>query len=143
MGRHRATIEWRLGDGEDFLAGRYSRGHAVAFEGGHQAPGTASAQVVGDRWAAKGAVDPEEMLVASISACHMLSFLHVARLAGFVAESYRDAAEGTLTENADGRLALTRTVLRPQIAWRGAPPRLRSWTGCTTRRTRPVSSPTR
>jgi organic hydroperoxide reductase OsmC/OhrA len=122
MGVHRASVDWRLGDGEDFLAGRYSRGHAVRFEGGHEAPGSASAQVVGNRWAVPGAVDPEEMLVAAISACHMLSFLHVARIEGLVAESYRDEGEGMLEPNAEGRLAVTRVVLRPQIAWRGRAP---------------------
>ena len=39
------------------------------------------------------AVDPEEMLVAALSSCHMLSFLYEARKAGFVVEAYDDAAE--------------------------------------------------
>ncbi|WP_091735028.1 OsmC family protein [Phenylobacterium immobile] len=120
MALHRARIAWSLGDGEDFAKGRYSRGHSVTFEGGHAAPGTASAHVVGAQWAVAGSVDPEEMLVASISTCHMLSFLHVARLAGLVVTSYADEAEGVLEPNNQGRLALTRVTLHPAIAYDGA-----------------------
>lgn len=122
MAVHRARIAWTLAEGEDFARGRYSRGHSVAFEGGHQAPGAAAAHVVGKAWAAAGAVDPEEMLVASISACHMLSFLHVARLAGLVVTAYADDAEGVLEPNAEGRLAVTRVTLKPAITYAGRQP---------------------
>jgi organic hydroperoxide reductase OsmC/OhrA len=119
---YRADIAWSLQPGEDFIAGRYSRGHAIAFGGGLQASGTASPHVVGPRWSVAGAVDPEEMLVGAISTCHMLSYLHVAREAGLVASSYRDAAEGMLSENAEGRMAVTRVTLRPQIEYLGRSP---------------------
>ncbi len=122
MSVHRATAEWRLGEGEDFLPGRYSRGHAVTFEGGHAVPGTASRHVVGNKWSVAGAVDPEEMLTAAISTCHMLSFLHAARTAGFTVVSYRDEAEGLMEKNAEGRLAVTRAILRPRIAYAGTAP---------------------
>jgi organic hydroperoxide reductase OsmC/OhrA len=122
MSTHRATVAWRLQDGEEFLTGRYSRGHTVSFEGRHEVPGTASPHVVGNKWSAPGAVDPEEMLTGAISACHMLSFLHVARTAGFTVLSYRDEAEGLMEKNAEGRLAITRVVLRPQIAYAGRTP---------------------
>ncbi|MBL8770626.1 MAG: OsmC family protein [Phenylobacterium sp.] len=120
MATYRATVEWTLKDGEDFANGRYSRGHTVSFAE-HVVPATASRHVVG-KWAAPGAVDPEEMLVASISNCHMLTFLHRARLAGFVVTRYRDAAEGVMEKNADGRMAVTRVTLRPEIAYDGARP---------------------
>lgn len=122
MATYRANVDWMLGDGEDFPNGRYSRGHSVMFEPGPRVRGTASPHVVGAKWAEEGAVDPEQMLVASISACHMLSFLHVARLAGFVATRYRDAAEGLMEKNAEGRIAVTRVALRPTIDWQGATP---------------------
>lgn len=122
MATFRANVDWALKDGEDFPNGRYSRGHSVLFEPGPRVRGTASPHVVGAKWAEEGAVDPEQMLVASISACHMLSFLHVARLAGFVATRYQDAAEGRMEKNAEGRIAVTRVALRPQIAWDGAAP---------------------
>jgi organic hydroperoxide reductase OsmC/OhrA len=74
------------------------------------------------KWAAPGAVDPEEMLVASISACHMLTFLHMARLAGFVVTRYRDAAVGVMEKDAEGRMAVTLVTLRPEISYDGTRP---------------------
>jgi len=120
MALFRASVDWALGAGEDFTAGRYVRGHTVAFEGGPQVRGTASHHVVGNKWAEAGAVDPEQLLVAAIAGCHMLSFLHVARLAGFAVGRYRDTGEGLMEPNGEGRLAITRVTLRPRIAWRGA-----------------------
>lgn len=116
-----ADVAWTLGSDEDFPAGRYSRGHTVAFDGGTVVPASASPHVVG-RWAVEAAVDPEEMLVAALSNCHMLSFLHVARLAGFVVTAYRDHAEGVMGDIAPGRQAITRVVLHPRMAWRGPVP---------------------
>jgi organic hydroperoxide reductase OsmC/OhrA len=99
MAAYRATVDWTLtAPAEDFAKGRYSRGHSVSFGSGVEVPGTASHQVVGNKWAVEGAVDPEEMLVGSICACHMLSFLHVARE------------------------AVTRVTLRPEITYDGCQP---------------------
>jgi organic hydroperoxide reductase OsmC/OhrA len=124
MAHYRATCDWSLGDlpAEDFLKGRYPRGHTVAFEGGPQIRSTASAHVVGNKWAEAGAADPEQMLVSALSVCHMLSFLHVAREAGFAVQRYRDEAEGVLEKNAEGRLAVTRVALRPVIGYAGRAP---------------------
>jgi organic hydroperoxide reductase OsmC/OhrA len=120
-GPYRADINWTLKKGEDFLKGRYSRGHIVSFDGGVEVAASASSHVVG-KWAVAEAVDPEEMLVAALSSCHMLSFLHVAREAGFTVAVYRDHAEGVVTEIAPGRQAVTRVVLHPQIEWAGSVP---------------------
>jgi organic hydroperoxide reductase OsmC/OhrA len=122
MAVFRATVDWALKDGEDFPNGRYLRGHSVAFEHGPEVRGTATAHVVGNKWAEAGAVDPEQMLVASLSSCHMLTFLHVAKLAGFVVNRYRDEAEGVMEKNAEGRFAVTRVILRPQITYEGRAP---------------------
>ena len=72
--------------------------------------------------AAPDAVDPEEMLVGSLSQCHMLTFLHKAREAGFVVASYRDDAEGLMEQVAPGRMAVTKVWLRPQIRYEGKAP---------------------
>ncbi|HME83102.1 MAG TPA: OsmC family protein [Roseiarcus sp.] len=121
MATYTADVSWTLKGGEDFLKGRFSRGHTVSFDGGIVVPASASPHVVG-KWAVEAAVDPEEMLVAALSNCHMLSFLHVARLAGFTVAAYRDHAEGTMEEIAPGRQAVTKVVLHPQIEWTGAAP---------------------
>ena len=120
MASYRATIDWALEDGGDFLNGRYSRGHVVEFAE-HRMPATSSPHVVG-KWAQKGAVDPEEMLVASLSSCHMLTFLHMARLEGFTITRYRDAAEGTMTKNEAGVPWVSKVVLRPEISYAGKRP---------------------
>jgi organic hydroperoxide reductase OsmC/OhrA len=122
METYTADINWKLADGEDFPKGRYSRGHTVSFDGGTVVPASASPHVVGSKWSVKEAVDPEEMLVAALSDCHMFSFLHVARLAGFTVAAYRDHAEGTMEELAPGKQAITKVVLHPQIEWIGEAP---------------------
>ena len=120
MAEYRASIDWTLEDGGDFAKGRYSRAHSVKFSE-HTVPGTASRHVVG-KWAAPGAVDPEEMLVASISTCHMLTFLHVARLKDFVVTRYRDAAVGVMEKDGQGRMAVTGVTLHPEITYGGKRP---------------------
>ena len=121
MATYTADVTWRLQEGEDFLKGRYSRGHTISFDGGTVVPASASPHVVG-KWAVPAAVDPEEMLVAALSTCHMLTFLNVARLAGFAVTAYADHAEGVMAEIAPGRQAVTQVVLHPRIDWAGAAP---------------------
>lgn len=122
MATYRATADWSLKDGEDFATGRYSRGHSVVFGSGFTAPGTASHHVVGNKWSVAGAVDPEEMLVGAITTCHMLSFLHIAREAGFLVARYRDAAEGLMERREDGEMWVSRVTLHPEIAYVGRQP---------------------
>ncbi|HEX5184634.1 MAG TPA: OsmC family protein [Allosphingosinicella sp.] len=119
MSEHLATIEWHS-DG-NFREGRYSRVHRISFDGGAEMAGSASPQIVRAPMSDASAVDPEEMLVASAAACHMLWFLDLARRAGLAIASYRDEARGVIG-NLDGRTALTRIVLRPRIAFEGEPP---------------------
>lgn len=121
MAKYVAEVLWTLKDGEDFGKGRYSRAHVITFDGGVTLAASASPHVVG-KWADEAAVDPEEMLVAALSNCHMLTFLHRARLAGFLAVRYEDAAEGIMEEVRPGRLALTKVWLRPVITWQGGEP---------------------
>jgi len=122
MATHIAEIKWAAKEsGEEFLKGRFSRAHDISFDGGTLVPASASPHVVG-KWAVEAAVDPEEMLVAALSSCHMLSFLHLARVAGFAVKAYDDHAEGVTEQIAPGRLAVTKVRLRPKIEWTGAPP---------------------
>jgi organic hydroperoxide reductase OsmC/OhrA len=122
MATHTAEIKWAATEsGKEFLKGRFSRAHELSFDGGTVVPASASPHVVGER-AVQAAVDPEEMLVAALSSCHMLSFLHLARVAGFAVAAYNDHAEGVLEEIAPGRQAITKVRLRPKIEWAGAPP---------------------
>lgn len=118
-----ATIDWKLAEpAEAFLKGAYSRAHTISFDGGAVVPGSPSPGIVPLPWSDASAVDPEEMFVAALSNCHMLTFLHKAREAGFVVTRYRDEAEGKMTRIAPGRMAVTRVALRPAIAFEGRQP---------------------
>ena len=122
MATYRAIIDWKLTEGEDFAAGRYSRAHTMTFDEGVTVPGSASPHVVREPFSVAAAVDPEEAFVASLSACHMLWFLHIARDAGLAVESYRDEAEGVMAKNADGKLAMTKVTLKPYIVFKDNQP---------------------
>jgi organic hydroperoxide reductase OsmC/OhrA len=119
MSEHPATVEWRS-DGH-FRTGRYSRVHAISFDGGAEIKGSASPAVVPLPMADPAGADPEELLVAATAACHMLWFLHLARDAGLTVSRYRDEALGQ-TGKIDGRTAIARIVLRPAIAFEGEAP---------------------
>ncbi|HEX6376145.1 MAG TPA: OsmC family protein [Allosphingosinicella sp.] len=120
MADHLATIEWSADGG--FREGRYSRAHRWRFDGGAVVPASASPQVVPPPLSDPAGVDPEEALVASASACHMLWFLHLARDAGLDVAAYRDDARGTMGKDERGRMAVTRIALRPEIAFAGEAP---------------------
>lgn len=59
--------------------------------------------------------NPEELLVAALSACHMLSALHLCADAGIVVTAYSDAATGTMEERADGSGRFVEALLRPRM----------------------------
>jgi organic hydroperoxide reductase OsmC/OhrA len=117
MAAYRASVDWQLHEGDDFAAGRYTRVHILGFDGGLKVPASASPLHVKPPMSEEAAVDPEEAFVASISACHMLWFLYVAQQEGFAVASYRDAAEGVMAKNENGKLAMTKVTLRPYIVF--------------------------
>jgi organic hydroperoxide reductase OsmC/OhrA len=118
MGRHTATTEWQRGDA-NFLDQRYSRRHTLTFDGGVVVPGSSSPHVVPRPMSDPTCVDPEELFVASLSACHLLWFLGIAAKHGFVVDRYRDDAEGTLAHDDSGRLVMTEVTLQPEVIWSG------------------------
>lgn len=113
-----ATVAWSRGDAV-FTDGRYSRAHELRFDGGTVVPGSSAPSVVRVPFSREDAVDPEEALVASASACHMLFFLDFARRAGFRVDSYVDAAEAVMTPNAAGKLYVSKITLRPLVVFSG------------------------
>lgn len=120
MADYLATVEWTC-EG-DFRGGRYSRAHRWRFDGGAVVPASASPGNVAAPWSDPAGVDPEEALVAAVSSCHMLWFLHLARESGLDVAAYSDEARGTLGKGGDGKVAITRVVLRPDIAFNGDAP---------------------
>jgi organic hydroperoxide reductase OsmC/OhrA len=119
MKRFEATLAWQRGD-QAFTDQRYSRAHRWTFDGGLDVPASSSPQSVPVPLSDPAAVDPEEALVAAAASCHMLFFLSLAAARGYVVERYDDHAVGTLDLDAGGRMAFTRILLRPAIAFGGA-----------------------
>lgn len=113
-----ARVTWQRA-GQNLLDGRYSRAHTWHFDGGLQVPASSSPLSVPVPMSDPAAVDPEEALVAAASSCHMLFFLSIAAQQGFVVERYDDAARGLLGADADGRMAMVRIELRPDIGFAG------------------------
>ena len=105
--------------GADFLDQRYSRAHRWTFDGGATVPASSSPHVVPIPMSDPLGVDPEEAFVAALSSCHMLFFLSFAAKRGFVVDQYLDEAVGTMGKDETGRLAMTRVILRPRVAFVG------------------------
>jgi organic hydroperoxide reductase OsmC/OhrA len=117
MSEHKITLEWKRAS-EDFSYESYNRDHELKFGGGIQVPASAAPEFRGN----PAHVNPEEALVAALSSCHMLTFLAIAAKKRFVVDHYRDQAVGFLEKNEKGKLAMTRVILRPHVAFGGASP---------------------
>lgn len=106
------TVRWtgNLGPGTASYRA-YTRDHEVAAEGKPVLAGSSDPAFRGD----PTRYSPEELLVASLSACHMLWYLHLCADAGIVVMAYEDAAQGTMEETADGGGRFTAVTLRPRI----------------------------
>ena len=122
MSTYTATIRWSRNGAEGFTKGQYSRAHEWAFDSGAVVPAGPSPHIVPEPWGNPAGVDPEEAFVASLSSCHMLFFVDLARRDGFTIDQYVDEAEGVLEKRADGKMAMTRVTLRPRVTWAGEPP---------------------
>jgi organic hydroperoxide reductase OsmC/OhrA len=123
MNIYTATIRWsRRSDDGDFTKGQYSRLHEWAFDGGAVVPASASPHVVPAPWSHPEGVDPEEAFIAALSSCHMLFFLDFSRRSGWTVESYVDEAEGVMERGADGKIAITRVILKPRVEWKDEGP---------------------
>ncbi|MGH9606079.1 MAG: OsmC family protein [Terracidiphilus sp.] len=105
-------IEWTGNDGSGTASYKsYRRDHLIVAQGKEPIPGSSDPGFRGD--AAR--YNPEELLVASLSACHMLSYLHLCAVNGICVLEYRDPASGTMRENEDGSGEFVRVVLRPAV----------------------------
>ena len=86
MSEHRATIVWNR-QGTEFTYKEYTRDHLWKFEGGSEVRASAAPQYFGS----DALVDPEQAFVASLSSCHMLTFLALAARDGFIVDDYEDS----------------------------------------------------
>ncbi|KGY13286.1 peroxiredoxin [Vibrio tubiashii] len=122
MSIYSALVKWHRGEDEAFSDNQYSRGHTWEFDGGVCVPASASPYVVPLPFSVEENVDPEEAFIASISSCHMLTFLGIAAKKRYVIDSYIDHAEGIMEEDANGRTSVTKVTLKPVIVFSGNKP---------------------
>jgi organic hydroperoxide reductase OsmC/OhrA len=112
MSLYACRVIWERG-GRPFDYEGYSRDHQIRYDTGPTLMASAAVEYRGN----PGLPNPEEQLVGALSTCHMLTFLAIAARRGLTVERYEDRAIGTLAKNAEGRLAVTRCVLRPRITF--------------------------
>jgi organic hydroperoxide reductase OsmC/OhrA len=112
-------VLWQRAAHETFTDNRYSRRHALHFDGGTEVAGSSSPSVVPLPLSDAAAVDPEEAFVAALAACHMLWFLSIAAQQGYVVDRYSDSAIGVMTRNAAGKLWISCVTLRPDVRFGG------------------------
>lgn len=110
--RYELTLTWTGNQGSGTSGYRaYSRAHEVTAPDRPPLLGSADPTFRGepDRW------NPEQLLVAALSQCHLLSYLHLCAVAGIVVTGYTDHPRGLMTQTADGGGHFTEVVLRPQV----------------------------
>jgi organic hydroperoxide reductase OsmC/OhrA len=89
----------------------YSRDYAIEADGKPELRGSADAHFLGDATR----YNPEDLLVAALCACHLLSYLAECALAGVAVVAYADDARGEMT-SIDGVMRFREVVLRPNVA---------------------------
>jgi len=114
MSEHKATIAWKR-ESPDFSYKGYNRDHDWTFDAGITVRASAAPAYLGS----ERCIDPEEAFVASLSSCHMLTFLAIASRKGLVVDSYNDPAVGILDKDAAGRLAIVKVTLHPEVKFGG------------------------
>lgn len=115
------TVTWEGNRGtgtSDYRS--YGRANSIVAEGKHEIAGSADRPFRGDpdRW------NPEELLLASLSQCHMLSYLHVAASHGIVVTDYTDDAVGSMRQTSNGGGHFTSVTLRPVVTIESGDPEL-------------------
>jgi organic hydroperoxide reductase OsmC/OhrA len=113
--RYTLRLDWEGNRGSGTSAyTAYGREHSLSAPGKATIAGSSDANFRGDaaRW------NPEELLVASLSACHQLWYLHLAAEAGIAVLAYHDEPEGTMVEDPAHGGHFSRVVLRPTVTVR-------------------------
>jgi organic hydroperoxide reductase OsmC/OhrA len=110
---YKITVRWTGNRGTGTLNYRaYARNHEITGPGkADTLNGSSDAHFRGD--ATK--YSPEDLLAASLSACHMLSYLHLCAINNVVVTAYEDHASGTMTESSDGSGQFTEVTLHPRV----------------------------
>ena len=118
MERHRYDVQvvWTGNDGQGTRTYKgYRRDHVITAEGKAPIEGSSDPSFRGDR----SRYSPEELLVASLSSCHMLWYLHLCSVNQLTVLDYQDSALGEMQEHPDGSGEFVRVLLRPNVKLAG------------------------
>jgi organic hydroperoxide reductase OsmC/OhrA len=106
------VIQWTGNRGEGTRSyDSYARDHTISAAGKPPVPGSSDPAFRGD----PTRYNPEDLLVASVSACHMLWYLHLCASAGINVTRYLDRPVGIMTEEAGGSGRFTGVTLKPEV----------------------------
>ena len=114
MSEHKASTRWKR-DTDDFNIKTFKRDHEIHFENGVVIHSSSAPDFTGN----PDLNNPEDLFVASVSSCHMLTFLAVASIKKFTVDRYTDNAVGFLEKNSSGKMMMNRVVLNPKIEFSG------------------------
>ena len=114
---YKSYLHWSLGQSA-FTVKTYDRTHQVRFGGGLTVDASSAPEFLGKA----NLPNPEELFVASIASCLMLTFLYVAATQGLTLTDYESESVGMLSKNAEGKLAVTQVVVRPKLQFSGDAP---------------------
>ncbi|MSR32974.1 MAG: OsmC family peroxiredoxin [Gemmataceae bacterium] len=110
--RYLVQVEWtgNLGQGTSGYHA-YSRDHQISCKGKAIISGSSDPVFCGD----PARYNPEDLLVSSLSACHMLWYLHLCAEAGVRVLAYQDQAEGVMKETAGESGKFQKVTLKPEV----------------------------
>ena len=112
MGQHKTSIHWER-DTEHFNIKSFNHDHVIRFKNGVVIHATSAPEFTGN----PDLTSPEDLFVATMSCCHMLSFLAVASLNKWQVQTDRDQAQGFFEETPAGRIMMNRVLLQPQAVF--------------------------
>ena len=114
MSEFKIDLNWKRNT-PDFAYKTYDRTHTVTLGTDTPLAMSAAPEYVGNA----NLANPEQLLIAALSSCHMLSFLAIAAMQGFVVDSYQDSATGVIGKNNQGKTSVTRITLSPTVSFGG------------------------
>jgi organic hydroperoxide reductase OsmC/OhrA len=109
--QYNARISWKRSTATPFNAKSFDRTHKIYFGSGLSIEACSAPEFLGR----SDLPNPEEMFIAAISSCFMLTFLYWAAADGLVIEQYQDEAVGTLAKGPEGKMMITEVTLTPAV----------------------------
>lgn len=109
---YQTSLKWKGNRGhgtKNYQA--YNRAYEIELQGKSVILGSSDPTFRGD----KTKYNPEELLVASLSSCHLLWYLHLCAETGVVVIDYEDRATGKMSETKDGSGKFTEVILQPKV----------------------------